>query len=208
MPKFEALLFDLGNVLFEIDIPKCSKAIYDLLDPEVDKEVFREEFRMKNHALEIGELSKAVFINFILSHARKGTQALDVILAWNSMLIGMPAVHFDLLKRLKKKYKLYLLSNINAFHHPRFLEMIAEDHDITDFDSYFDQTFYSHLIGYRKPDPKTYDHVLEEVGVQPDKLFYLDDTEEHIRSAGEKGVQTQLIRDIKETRAMMEWLLV
>ena len=208
MSRPKALLFDLGNVLFEIDIPKCSQNIYELLSDSVDKQKFRDEFKSKNEALETGQLSKAVFINFILSHAKKGVQALDVILAWNSMLIGMPRVHFDLLRRLRKKYRLYLLSNINAFHHPRFLEMIAEDHDITDFDTYFDKTFYSHIIELRKPELETFKYVLDQINLPAEEIFYLDDTQGHLDAAQKLGFQTKRIEDFRQTREVAEWLMV
>lgn len=208
MSRPQAILFDLGNVLFEIDIPKCSENIYGLLDPQIDKQAFRENFKLKNEALETGELSKAVFINFILSHAKRGIQALDVILAWNSMLVGMPKDHFELLQRLRKKYKLYLLSNINAFHHPRFLEMVAEDHDITHFDTFFDQCFYSHLIGHRKPDHSAFQHVLDQINIDPQAILYLDDTKGHLESAKTLGFQTKEVKSIRQTREIGEWLLI
>ena len=205
MPK--TVLLDLGNVLFEIDIPKCSQNLYALLDPNVDRTQFREAFRLKNEALETGELSKAVFINFILRHAKKGVQALDVILAWNSMLIGMPRHHFDLLRQLKKRYHLLLLSNINAFHHGRFLEMIAEDHGITDFDSYFHQVFYSHMIGHRKPDRSAFQYVLDQIDHGPKDILYLDDTEGHLQSASNLGIQTMHVPAFSEASGILASLL-
>ena len=207
MDKPKALIFDLGNVLFEIDIPLCSKNIFSLLDPKVNRSEFKEAFRQKNEALEIGDLSKAVFINFLLRHSKKGIQALDVILAWNSMLIGMPGTHFDLLKRLRKKYRLFLLSNINAFHHPRFLEMIAEDHGITDFDNYFDKCFYSHKIGHRKPDVQTFEYVLNQIQLKPQEILYLDDTTEHLDTARQMGIQVNHVTSIQDTQRIGEDLL-
>ena len=207
MNKPKALLFDLGNVLFEIDIPLCSRNVFSLLDPDIDRSEFKEAFRQKNEALEIGKLSKAVFINFLLRNSKKNVQALDVILAWNSMLIGMPFHHFDLLKRLRKKYRLYLLSNINAFHHPRFLEMIAEDHSITDFDSYFDHCFYSHKIGLRKPDISTFKYVLDQIQLKPHEILYLDDTTDHLSSAEKLGIQVKHISSIQDTQKIGEDLL-
>ena len=199
MTRPKAILFDLGNVLFEIDIPQCSKNIYALLDDKVDPREFREEFRIKNEGLETGSVSKAVFVNFLLSRSKKGTQALDVILAWNSMLIGLPSHHLTMLKDLRKKFRVYLLSNINAFHLPRFKEMIAEDLGEQDFDSYFNQCFYSHLIGYRKPDPKAFQFVIDQISLPPEEILYLDDTEGHLATAREFNIQTKLIQNIGQT---------
>ena len=208
MTKPSAILFDLGNVLFEIDIPGCSKNIYGLLDDNIDTDEFRQRFREKNEALERGDLSKAAFINFILSQSKQGIQALDVILAWNSMLIGMPPEHFDLIERLRKRYKVYLLSNINAFHHARFREMVAQDNGVKDFEGFFDKCFYSHLIGHRKPDLEVYDHVLKNIDETSSKVLYLDDTAGHLESAKKLGIQTQHIDDIRRTREIGEWLLM
>jgi len=190
MAQVKALLFDLGNTLFEIDIPGCSQRIYDLLDEDTDRTKFRQEFKEKNEDLETGEISKGVFINFILRQCRQDVQALDVILAWNSMLVGMPESYFGLLKELKKKYKIYLLSNINPFHIKRFKEMIVEDHGISDFDSYFNHCFYSSEIGIRKPNPDCFKFVIDQMGLPPSSVVFFDDTTMHLEAAKNVGLRT------------------
>lgn len=200
----KALLFDLGNVLFEIDIPGCSQRIYELLKEDVDKAQFRADFKEKNEGLETGEISKGVFVNFILSHCKRDVQALDVITAWNSMLIGMPDKHFDLLERCRKKYKVYLLSNINEFHIKRFKEMIVEDHGITDFDSYFDHCFYSSEIGWRKPDPACYEYVIREIGLPAGDIFFMDDTLANVEAAKEAGMKARHVEAFGDVAGWFE----
>ena len=174
------MLFDLGNVLFEIDIPGCSQRIYDLLDPKTDPNKLRLDLQEKNKSLETGEISKGVFINFILSHCRREVQALQVIEAWNSMLIGMPSRHLDILVQLRKKYRLFVLSNINPIHIKRFKEIIVEDHQVDDFDSYFHQVFYSSEIGFRQPNDDCYKYVIQQIGLTAHEVPFMDYTKTNV----------------------------
>ena len=191
--KPQAILFDLGNVLFDIDIKLCTKNIIALLREGIDERLFRNEFMEKNHALERGEISKELFLNFILKYSRTNVNALDVIEAWNSMLIGMPIKRLEWLRLLSKKYPLYLLSNINDFHHPKFKLLMYEDHGVEEFDDFFKEVYYSHLIGMRKPDAKTFEMVAKQIPFDTEKILFADDMEENVVSAREVGFTAVLI---------------
>lgn len=207
MNRPKALLFDLGNVLFEIDIPGCSQRIYDLLDPETDRQQFRLDFKEKNEGLETGEISKGVFINFILRNCRREVQALEVIEAWNSMLIGMPAKHLDILPELRKHYQLYVLSNINPIHIKRFQEMIIEDHGIDHFESFFNQVFYSSEIGFRKPNTDCFQFVLEQIGLPADQILFMDDVLVNVEAAKNQGIRGLHIPEFHQSLPTMQSLL-
>ena len=206
MNRPKALLFDLGNVLFEIDIPGCSQRIYDLLDPSTDRQQFRLDFKEKNEGLETGDISKGVFINFILSHCRRDVQALEVIQAWNSMLIGMPAKHLDMLAQLRRHYQLYILSNINPIHIKRFKEMIIEDHSVDHFDSLFNQVFYSSEIGFRKPNADCFEFVLEQIGLPAKQVLFMDDTMINVEAAQKQGIQSLHIPEFHDSLSTMQSL--
>lgn len=55
-----------------------------------------------------------------------------------------------------------------------------------------DAVFNSAEIGLTKPDPAVFIHVCEQLGVEPAQVFFTDDTEGHVRSAGRLGMVARL----------------
>src|SRR5690348_15760355 len=99
--KYRNLLFDFGKVIIDIDDVGAIERVKKLLDNE-------SAFEEALPKYEIGKISTDTFINKLLSQAKPKVQALDVIQAWNSMLIGIPEHRLDMLKALKPNYNLYL----------------------------------------------------------------------------------------------------
>src|SRR5678815_4636641 len=102
--KYKNLLFDFGKVIINIDDKGAIERIKKLLNHE-------SAFEEALPKYEIGKISTDTFINKLLSQAKPNVQALDIIQAWNSMLIGIPASRLKMLEQLRPHYKLYLLSN-------------------------------------------------------------------------------------------------
>jgi putative hydrolase of the HAD superfamily len=53
----------------------------------------------------------------------------------------------------------------------------------------FDVRVWSHEIGCTKPDPRIYQHALEQLGTEPDQALFLDDREENVTAARQCGMQ-------------------
>ncbi len=71
--------------------------------------------------------------------------------------------------------------------------------------SYFDKVFLSFKLGFRKPDPKSYESVLKKLNIKPSDAVFIDDKEKNVQSAvklGMRGVlfknSAQLARDLKK----------
>ena len=149
LTNIDTLLFDLGNVIYKLDISLAEANIQSLLKPGITREQVMEVVKK----FEVGAISTSLFINGILRLCPYTVQARDVILAWNSMLVDLPYAYLSQLEQLRSKYKLYLLSNNNALHFEHMNDFLSREYNIQDFNTrYFHQTFYSHLIQLRKPD--------------------------------------------------------
>jgi len=75
----------------------------------------------------------------------------------------------DVLEGLSSKYKVALLSNTMS-DQPKILLREAG------FDKYFDAIYCSRDLGVRKPNPKIFDIVLKELGVQPANTVHVGDS--------------------------------
>ncbi len=197
MPKstIRNLLFDLGNVIIDIDIPGTHDRIQALLQPGSDLSSIEKGLL----DYECGKISTDIFINSILRHAHRDVQALDVIEAWNSMLIGIPSYRLVMLETLRSKYNVYLLSNTNALHLEWVHHYVNKYFGVRDFEKqFFDETFYSHLIGDRKPNPSIFKYVQQEGLITPDVTLFMDDMADNLSAASMSGFRTYLVKPGEE----------
>jgi len=195
----KAILFDLGNVLFDLDIPKTWRAMENILEVELEHTFNYPPTQEVMYAYEKGLVDTGTFVGEIQRLCPSDVSAEKIVDAWNAMLVTMPKERFDFLEVLKKRFPLYLLSNINSLHLEFFYRHIREDHGVLNWDNkYFKQTFYSHLLGMRKPEPEIYQHVAAEINLPMESIVFIDDNVHNIRSAAELGMQTYHLGEKEE----------
>jgi putative hydrolase of the HAD superfamily len=91
---------------------------------------------------------------------------------------------------LKKKYRLFLLSNTNSIHLKGVNEILSGSTNYNNLSSIFEQCYYSFEMKMRKPDPNIYGKVLEENGLNPLETLFIDDTIENTIGAASLGIKT------------------
>jgi glucose-1-phosphatase len=152
------------------------------------------------HGYETGGLTTSEFLAQMSSVAGSPLltpQQIEKI--WNSIFIGMPAHRFDLLLQLRKKYQVFLLSNINDLHLRYIEDYLAKTYGIHDFEQrYFDGVFYSHLVRMRKPDEGIYQYLLTDAQIEPEQAAFFDDLPENIQAAQSLGIQGHLHNPTRE----------
>lgn len=184
------IVFDFGNVLFDLDLPAIGREIRRLVGDQY--EVLRERLQQSGvfELYETGGLSTEEFVDAIRFAGPAPLSAGQVVAAWNSIFIGMPAERFDMLLRLRRHYNVFLLSNINELHAAWIDDYLQREHGISDFHSrYFDGVYYSHLIRLRKPDREIYEYVLADAEILPGETLFIDDLEENVAAARTVGIQ-------------------
>ncbi|MGZ3835145.1 MAG: HAD-IA family hydrolase, partial [Mucilaginibacter sp.] len=60
-------------------------------------------------------------------------------------------------------------------------------------DHLFEKTYYSHLVGIRKPDSAFFEKVLTENGLNPAETLFIDDIAANLEPAKALGIQTFLM---------------
>ena len=170
----EALVFDLGGVLLDVQLQRTLRA-FEALD-------FRD--------LELGlitqeEFAEAVRRTFPAVAAIPDEQLLE---AWNAMLMPFDVQRVELLRELGKRCPVYLLSNTNLPHRIRFRESFRERFGGS-FDELFVRCFYSDELHLRKPDPEIYRSVARQIGTPPGKLLFIDDNAANVSAARGEGWQ-------------------
>ena len=186
--NFKNILFDLGGVILDINVQATLKGFYEL--------GFPAELMQYPHAMttdlffkyETGKLDTKLFRNEIrkTTGVKLTDQAFDE--AWNAMLVRIPQERAALLKVLSKRYNLYMLSNTSELH-VRVFEKMYLDAAGEPMQQVFKKIYYSHEIGWHKPDHEAWEYVIKDAGIKPEETLFLDDNIHNIKASQELGFQ-------------------
>lgn len=193
MQKIENIILDYGNVIFMIDFIKSQDAFTQLGIANAS-DVFAHHGQIKLFDdFDRGMISPSEFrneIRILVQNSELSDKEIDD--AWNALLIGVPEGKHEILLGLKEKYRTFLLSNNNAIHYEYCMRHLQEDYNVPDNSVFFERTYYSHLVGMRKPDPEIFDMLLKETGIDATKTLFVDDSPQHLETARTFGICTAL----------------
>ena len=197
----DALLFDLGRVVLDIDFSKVLAcwAGHAGCEPAqlVERFSTREEFYRRH---ETGEISDAEFFGALRASLGVGISDAQFLEGWNAIFAGeMPGIA-PLLKRAGKRLPLYAFSNTNSAH----VEYFSVAH--ADVLGHFRELFLSSSIGLRKPDAEAFDHVVQAIGVPASRIVFFDDLAENVEGARARGLTAVHVTspaDVAETLAAL-----
>src|SRR5580692_4176271 len=179
----DALLFDLGRVVLDIDFNRTLGlwASHAGCEPaQLAKRFLRDDLYGRH---EKGEISDEAFFAGLRSSLGIELSDTQFIEGWNAIFVGeMPGIH-QLLARAATRLPLYAFSNTNAPHVAHFSGQYAE------VLGHFRQIFLSSTIGLRKPDAEAYDHVVQAIGVPAERIVFFDDLDENIEGAHQRGLK-------------------
>ena len=196
----DALLFDLGRVVLDVDFNKTLAcwAAHAGFEPAQLVDRFALDDTYKRH--ETGEITDAEFFASLrgsLGISLSDDQFLD---GWNAIFSGeMPGIS-ALLARASQHLPLYAFSNTNGAHVAHFSRAYA------DVLGHFREIFLSSSIGLRKPDAAAYDHVVRAIGAPAPRIVFFDDLAENIegaRACGLIAVHVTAPHDVAEALAAL-----
>ncbi len=206
--KYEAILFDLGGIIVDIDYHAPGKHFEALGIQGISHIFFEGGEGNIFYKYERGEVSTDAFFDVLRPYGKPGITYEEMKQAWNSILVGFPMHRLAMLQSLQKDYRLFLLSNINELHLAAFREMTSKHFPDLDFDKLFEQAYYSNLLGKRKPEEAAFQTILDQHGLQPEKLLYIDDSQQHIDAALRLGIAAKWLKAPEEdvTEKIHAWL--
>ena len=115
MKNIKAIIFDLGEVILNINYQNTIDNFKKLGIGNLSS-FYSKEFQINLfNQIETGKISEN---EFLLSLQKKTNNASikQIKDAWNSMLLDLPEQRIQLLKKLRKNYSIFLLSNTNTIH--------------------------------------------------------------------------------------------
>lgn len=193
MQQIKNIIFDLGGVIINLDMPATTQAFIMLAQKyKVTQTDFHAEHLVFKE-FEVGAISSETFRSTIKKLLHKDISDAEVDFAWNAMLLDIPAERLALLSALKNNYNTFLFSNTNAIHYNAFNKILFDAHGHHTLDIFFHKAYYSHIMGKRKPNAEGFLQILNENNLHPAETLFLDDTQMHLDGAAQLGIHTEKV---------------
>ncbi|MET3114161.1 HAD superfamily hydrolase (TIGR01509 family) [Pedobacter sp. CG_S7] len=194
MKKIKNLIFDYGNVIFEIDFKKAQDALHQLGITDIQDFFSHKKHNNIFNDLETASITPDQFRAEIRNAAKNQTLSDEEInAAWNSLLIGVPPNIHDLLLKVKEKYRTFLLSNSNEIHYDYIMDYLKKEHHMDGMDHLFERAYFSQHLFLRKPNVEIFEQVMRENNINPEETLFIDDSPQHLEGAKKVGLNTLLM---------------
>lgn len=198
----EAIIFDLGGVLLNLDYDLTEKAFISLGLADFGESYSQLQQVQLFDRYETGQISSFHFVNRLLDLLPPGTTANQVVHAWDAMILDFPLERLQFLEDLSGKYRLFLLSNTNDLHIDAVRRSLEKAVGHRNLEQYFEKTYFSSAIGMRKPDSKVFEFVCLENNLDPAKTVFIDDSPQHIEGAKSVGIEAFLLEKNQEVSTL------
>jgi putative hydrolase of the HAD superfamily len=190
----KAIIFDLGRVIVPFDFKRGyarMEALCGIPAAEIPARIRPTGLVPR---FESGQIEPHDFVAQLSAHLNLNASYEDFCEIWSSIFLPETLVPEELLRALRRNYRLVLLSNTNAIH----FDMIRENYPLL---RNFDSFVLSYEVGAMKPSPVIYRRAIAEAQCQADECFFTDDIAEYVEGAREQGidaVQFQSAAQIEE----------
>lgn len=194
----QALLFDLGGVLLDIDFQRVFDAWARVAAIPAAMLAERFSFDATYHAYERGEIGESEYFASLRATLGIAISDEDFLAGWNAVFVGARPGVEAMLAQLAGRFPLYVFSNTSRAHklyfRERYRELLAPMRDI----------FCSCDIGLRKPTAEAYSDVCRRVGVPAGNIAFFDDMAENVHGARSAGLQAFQVRADEGTPHVLE----
>lgn len=186
----KAIIFDMGGVLIDLHLDRCIKAFKEKAGYDEIEEILDScHQRGVICDLENGSITEEEFYAEIISHSRPGTTPELVRECLCSLIGEIRPYKAELLNELKAGYDLYILSNNNQITTPysgKVFEAAGIPYSI------FKALFISSYMKMSKPSPEIYRETLRRIGLPPEEILFVDDSQSNVDTARSLGINAVL----------------
>jgi putative hydrolase of the HAD superfamily len=196
----DALLFDLGRVVIDIDFERTVARWADhagCIPADLAARFSRDDVYQRHERGEIDDVEFFGTLRAALGIDLSDAQLLD---GWNATFIGEIPGITPLLARAGRRVPLDALSNTNPAHVTYFSRHFAE------LLRHFRELFLSSRIGLRKPDAAAFDHVVSAIGIEPERIVFFDDLIENVEGARACGLIAVQVRSSEDVARALDAL--
>ena len=177
--RHAVILLDLGGVLWDIGGgERFLRRLGSRLSRAEELEFWSRSGWLER--LDIGDCTLNEFASSLIRELQLSAQPDQVLAELAKIDRGLFPGAMEVLEELRGRYLRACLSNNNELHWERLRA--------TGLESGFERCYLSHEIGLRKPDPRAFQHVVEDLDVAAERILFLDDRAEHVAAAAALGL--------------------
>ena len=177
------IIFDLGGVIIKHPADQNEKFISENFGISLERA--SEIWRKYATSLLIGKENSKGFLEKVSKELRLNPDMDELYKKWKNYYVeiskNIDSEVLSLIKELRKKYKVYLLTDTIDTH--------DEHNSKRGIFNLFNKTFKSFEEGFRKPDSKAYVNVLKKIDASPEESVLIDDSEANVLSARKLGMK-------------------
>jgi putative hydrolase of the HAD superfamily len=201
MQDIDALLFDLGGVIVDVDFARVTRRWAQLAGH--DAETLRCRFSLDDAYAqhERGAIDARAYFQSLRSSLGIDITDAEFLDGWNAIFGGVIPGIEPLLARAADRLRLYLFSNSNPTHEKYWVKEYARTL------APFRRVFVSSSLGLRKPDKAAFDRVASEIGVAPHRILFFDDSVQNVAGARAAGLKAVLVRSTGDVAEALSALL-
>jgi len=179
----QALLFDLGGVVLEIDFERVFRrwAQHSGLGRDELRARFAVDTAYQRH--ERGEIGAAAYFAHLRRVLRLDASDAEIAAGWNAVFVGRIEPALAAIRKARGSLPCYCLTNTNPTHQATW------SHDYPELGTLFDRIFVSSEMGMRKPERRAFETVVRHIGVAPSGILFFDDLAQNVAGARALGMQ-------------------
>lgn len=187
----KTIIFDQGGILLNINYLLTDNAFKALGASNFDEIYSQKKQTQLFDLYDTGRISSEEFRNTLkkLLHISHITDE-DFDTAWNAMLLDLPMRRLNYIDQLRELYSTMIFSNANEIHMIEAEKIFERDTGAKSIAHHFDNVYYSHLCGFRKPYVESFVRILRENNLDPQETLFIDDSIQHIKGASTAGMKT------------------
>ena len=188
--KIKNIIFDLGGVVLDIDENIVYKEL-EKLGINTSELAHSKEFIDIMSKFDTGIYTAPTFrrkMKVLVGQEKMTDQKFDTL--WNAMLLDIPRERIEAIEKVKKHYKIFLMSNTNVIHYDLYVRDLQLRFGYNEFDELFNKSYFSFAEHLEKPDPRFFELILDHEGLLPEETLFIDDTEANIKVAKQLGIHT------------------
>lgn len=179
------IIFDFGNVFVDLDMDATIRTLRDHGFSEIPQAMYELAYQYEKGLIPTSVFLAAALENF------PGLSEKRLVQAWNAILLGFPSHRMEFLEDLaaSRKHRLFLLSNSNALHIQDLTKRWGKSF-MDRFFTCFQNVYFSHHMGMRKPEPVIYQTLMDRENILAGETIFVDDLLENIQAAAKLGLET------------------
>lgn len=178
------VIFDLGNVIIPFDFKRGYAALAAHVDYPAEEISPRIRATGLVERFETGLIEPRPFVDELTRAIGASISYEQFCEMWSSIFLPHTLIPIELVRELKKRHRVIVLSNTNAIH----IDMVREHYPIL---REFDQLVLSHEVKAMKPSPAIYAAAVAAARARPEECFFTDDIAAYVEGARAAGIDAE-----------------